>query len=150
MLSLTDLLRVQDLGLESTILTPKCPSASVNPENQLSENKSDISKLLLGIIKLYLLLKNSINWLKDSFLGVLSLLWTVLMNNVIPFTSPIIYLIMLLFTFWKRPIPPNTDWIYTYNSKLLICDVKTILGLRTIRLKGEVLPKKAKEIWPSP
>jgi len=44
MLSLTDLLRVQDLGLESTILTPKCPSASVNPANQLSENKSDISK----------------------------------------------------------------------------------------------------------
>jgi hypothetical protein len=61
MLSLTDLLRVQDLGLESTILTPKCPSASVNPANQLFENKSDISKLLLGIIKLYFLLKNSIN-----------------------------------------------------------------------------------------
>ena len=54
---------------------------------------------------------------------------------------------MLLFTFWKRPIPPNTDWIYTYNSILLICDVKTIIGLRTIF--KIVLPKKGKEIWPS-
>jgi len=142
MLSLIDLLRVQDLGLESTILTPKCPSASVNPANQLSKNKSDRSKLLLDIIRLYLLLKNSINWLKDSFLGVLSLLLTVLMNNVIPFTSPTIYLKMLLFTFWKRPIPPNIDLIYTYYSKLLICDVKTIIGLRT--LFKIILPKKGK------
>ena len=46
MLLLTDLIRVQDLGLESTIFTPKCPSASVKPVNQLLDEKSDISILL--------------------------------------------------------------------------------------------------------
>jgi len=52
---------VEDLGLESTILILKCPSASVNPASQLFNNKGDVSKQLLSIVKLYFLLINPIN-----------------------------------------------------------------------------------------
>jgi hypothetical protein len=44
-----------------TVLTPKCPSASIKPLNQLFEYKSDLFKKLSLKFKLYLLFKNSIN-----------------------------------------------------------------------------------------
>lgn len=58
--SLTALLRVSDLGLLSTTFTPKCPSASVKPVNQLLSLKSDVSSKLSGISKEYLVLINLI------------------------------------------------------------------------------------------
>lgn len=61
MLLLTYLFRVFDLGFDSIIFKPKCPSASVKPANQLLLNKLELFKLLDDIVKLYLLLKKSIN-----------------------------------------------------------------------------------------
>lgn len=107
---LTNLFVVSNLGLYFVIfIKKKCPSASVKPANQLFNNILGLSNKLFGIVKLYFLFKKSINWFEDSFLDVLSLPWTVLINNTIPFISPMIYLIVLLLTNWKRSISPNTD-----------------------------------------
>ena len=57
-LSLTDLLRVPDLGLLSTYLIPKCPSASVKPVNQLLSPKLEVSNKPSAISKEYLILKD--------------------------------------------------------------------------------------------
>ena len=57
-LSLTDLLRVSDLGLLSTYLIPKCPSASVKPASQLLSPKFEVSNKLSPIFKEYLILNN--------------------------------------------------------------------------------------------
>jgi hypothetical protein len=53
-LSLLDLLRVSDLTLLSKYLTPKCPSDSVKPVNQLLFAKLELSNKLSGVSKLYL------------------------------------------------------------------------------------------------
>ena len=93
--SLTILFLVSDLGLAILYLTPKCPSASTNPVNQLLLKIEDVSNTLFSIVKLYLKLINSINKLNLSFLGVRNLLCTNFIKFIIPSLSPIIYLRVL-------------------------------------------------------
>ena len=73
--------------------------------NQLFPEKSDLSNLLKGIVKLYFLLIKYIRLLILSFLfGVLNLLWIVSINNFIPSISPIINLIVLPLDFVYKQI----------------------------------------------
>jgi hypothetical protein len=76
--------------LLSTYLTPKCPSASVKPVNQLLFVKFELSNKLSDMPNEYLALNILIRSLNLLFLGVLSLPCIKLIKSIIPALSPII------------------------------------------------------------